>query len=292
MKWLTRWVNLKNMRGIIILLAVFLAVVSSVKAQTYNNFTEDETIFYAMNKQVGQFIHRFNMEEDKFGKNLSKNDSMYHNNKLREKILPGMFDKLNPRTSGTLKKYFVNDVTEDENPVYLNFLDHNWYAEVSATFTSNGKDVNIILFLTIEPENMGSKWILSNIYYNKLSKMFPKIDTEEHKKYFLHPQSHELDFMNLHKALENPKQIEYYASANYHPDYLTLFLYLMKTDQLKFKQIDNVKFHFFQIKNWYFELTYFDRNSTNSGWLISNLVYVKDADKEELIRTYKLCGPN
>lgn len=280
------------MRGIIILLAVFLAVVSSVKAQTYNNFTEDETIFYAMNKQVGQFIHRFNMEEDKFGKNLSKNDSMYHNNKLREKILPGMFDKLNPRTSGTLKKYFVNDVTEDENPVYLNFLDHNWYAEVSATFTSNGKDVNIILFLTIEPENMGSKWILSNIYYNKLSKMFPKIDTEEHKKYFLHPQSHELDFMNLHKALENPKQIEYYASANYHPDYLTLFLYLMKTDQLKFKQIDNVKFHFFQIKNWYFELTYFDRNSTNSGWLISNLVYVKDADKEELIRTYKLCGPN
>ncbi len=83
------------MRGYIILIAMFLAVVSSVKPQTYNNFTEDETIFYAMNKQVGQFVHRFNMEEDQFGKNLSKNDSMFHNNKLREKILPGMFDKLN-----------------------------------------------------------------------------------------------------------------------------------------------------------------------------------------------------
>jgi len=280
------------MRGYIIILAVFLTGVSSVKAQTYNNFTEDETIFYAMNKQVGQFIHRFNMEEDKYGKNLSENDSMFHNNRIREKILPGMFDKQNPRTSGTLKKYFVSDVTDDNNPLFLNFLDRDWYAEVSATFTSNGKDVNIILFLTIEPENLGSKWILSNIYYQKLSKMFPKIDAEEHKKYFLHPQSHELDFMNLHKALENPEQIEYYASANYRPDYLTLFLYLMKTNQLKFKQIENVKFHFFQIKNWYFELSYFNRSSTNSGWLISNLVYVKDTDKEELIRTYRLCGPN
>jgi hypothetical protein len=277
---------------IILILAFFLACVSSVKAQTYNNFTEDETVFYAMNKQVGQFIHRFNMEEDKYGKNLSENDSMFHNNKIREKILPGMFDKQNPRTSGILKKYFVSDVTDDNNPLFLNFLDRNWFAEVSATFTSNGKDVNIILFLTIEPENLGSKWILSNIYYQKLSKMFPQIDTEEHKKYFLHPQSHELDFMNLHKALENPEQIEYYASANYHPDYLTLFLYLMKTNQLKFKQIENVKFHFFQIKNWYFELSYFNRSNTNSGWLISNLVYVKDTDKEELIRTYKLCGPN
>lgn len=278
------------MRRIIFIISFLLASSSLMNAQSFKGFTDDESILYAMNKQVGQFVHRFNMEEDQYGKSLLKDDSRYLNNELRKKILPGMFDKSNPRTSGNLKEYFISDVTNEKNPVFLNFLDNDWYAEVSATFTANGVDENIILFLTIEPENLGSKWILSNVYYQGLAKMFPKVDTGEQKKYFLHPQSHELDFMNLHKALENPKQIEYYASANYQPDYLTLFFYLLKTDQLSFKKINNVKFHFFQVKNWYFELSYYNRISTNSGWLISNLVYVKEDDKQELIRTYKLCG--
>lgn len=265
-------------------------LVSVSSAQSFNGFTEDETTLYAMNKQVGQFIHRFNMEEDNLGKILPINDMSYHSNELREKFLPGLFDKSNPRTSGNLKRYFIDDVTNKENPVYLNFLDNDWYAEVSATFLHNGEEENLILFLTVEEENLGSKWVLSNVYYRNLYKFFPKIDTTEQKKLFLHPQSHELDFMNLHKALENYQQIEYYASKNYQPDYLTLFFYLTKTGQLKFKEIDSVKFHFFQIKNWYFELSYFNRNNTNSGWLISNLMYVKEENKHELIRTYKLCA--
>ena len=61
--------------------------------------------------------------------------------------------------------------------------------------------------------------------------------------------SHELDFMNLHKALERPERIQYYASTEYQPDFLTLFFYQTKIGQLKFKQINDVKFHFFQIPN-------------------------------------------
>ena len=277
---------MSRINSIILLL---ICSVLFVNAQSFNGYAEDETILYAMNKQVGQFVHRFNMEEDNLGKLLLPENKSYHNNNLRKELLPGMFDKSNPRTSGNLKKYFIDDVTNSNKPVYLNFLDNDWYAEVSATFTANGINKNIILFLTIEEENLGSKWVLSNIYYRELYKLFPKIDTTEQKALFLHPQSHELDFMNLNKALENSQQVEYYASTNYQPDYLTLFFYLIKTSQLKFKQIDSVKFHFFQIENWYFELSYFNRNNTNSGWLISNLMYVKEEDKLELIRTYKLC---
>jgi len=60
--------------------------------------------------------------------------------------------------------------------------------------------------------------------------------------------------------------------------------------QLKFKEINSVKFHFFQVKNWYFELSYFNRNDTNSGWLISNLKFVNDEEKKELIKSFKLCA--
>ena len=280
------------MQKFVLLIIVFVTTFSFVNAQSFNGFTDDETTLYAMNKQVGQFVHRFNMEEDNFGKLLPKNDNRYHNNKLRENLLPGMFDKSNPRTSGNLKNYFIDDVTNDDQPVYLNFLDNDWYAEVSASFVINGREENLILFLTLEEENLGSKWILSNVYFRNFNLLFPNVDTNEQKKHFLHPQSHELDFMNLHKALETPEYVELYASTDYQPDYLTLFFYLMKTGKLEFKKINSAKFHFFQIKNWYFELSYFNRNDTNSGWLISNLMYVNDEDKHELIKTYKLCASN
>ena len=275
----------------IILLLSFLAIIISVaNAQSYNGFTDDESTLYAMNKQVGQFVHRFNMEEDKFGKLLSRSDDRYRDNELRKLILPAMFDKQNIRTSGNLKKYFINDVTNEATPVYLNFLDKDWYAEVNATFIVDGKEKNLILFLTLQEENLGSKWILSNVYFKNFNLMFPKADSLEQTKHFLHPQSHELDFMNLQKALEDQEYVELYASTNYQPDYLTLFFYLMKTNQMKFKKIDRVKFHFFQVKNWYFELSYFNRDDMNSGWLISNLMYIKEVDKIDLIRTYKLCA--
>ena len=249
----------------------------------------DEKILYMMNKQVNQFIKRFNMEEDQYGKLLSKDSEYYHNQKVRKKLLEQMFDKHNHRTSGSLKKYFIEDVTNPENPVYLKFLDKNWFAEVSATFTKDGEDQYIILYLTLEKAGLGSKWVISNVYYNYTSSFFPEPDSNIAKIYFLHPQSHELDFMNLHKALDNPSHIQYYASSDFHPDYLTLFFYLMKTGQLKFKEITNVKFHFFQIPNWYFELSYYNRSDTNSGWLISNLKYIKEEDKKKLLSFYTSC---
>jgi hypothetical protein len=276
-----------------IFLGFLLLIISGqLPAQTgsFGNFSEDETVLYAMNKQVGQFIRRFNMEENPSGKRLSENDKNYHNNKLRKQMLPHMFDTYNPRTSGKLQQYFIDDVTDKNHPVYLEFLDKNWYAEVSATFTANGQEVNIILFLTLEKENLGSKWIISNVYYSYFPHLFPYTDDSVHQLYFLHPQSHELDFMNLHKALEDPAHIQLYASDDYRPDYLTLFFYQMKTGQLKFEHIDSVKFHFFQIKNWYFELSYFNRNDTNSGWLISNLKFVNEEDKKELIKSFRLCA--
>lgn len=274
----------------VILLVIISCFSANIFAQNINGFQTDESVLYSMNKQVGQFVRRFNFEEDKLGKFLLKDDNRYHNSKMRLSIMPSMFDLDNPRTSGNLKKYFIDDVTNAKNPVFLNFLDKDWYAEVSATFIANHQEVNIILYLTLEQENLGSKWIISNVYYSYFPNLFPPADTLEKTKYFLHPQSHELDFMNLHKALDDPKHIEYYASKEYSPDYLSLFFYQMKRGNLKFKEIKNVKFHFFQIKNWYFELSYFNRNNTNSGWLISNLMYIEDNQKQELIKSYRLCN--
>jgi len=264
----------------------------SLQAQTIapSGFLGGEKVLYTMNKQVNQFVHRFNMEEGPYGKRLSTSDKRYHNNAMRKELLPLLFDKYNPRTSGELKQFFIEDVTSSKHPVFLNFHDKNWYAEVSASFNNAGTEVNLILFLTLENEGLGSKWIISNVYDNDLHQLFPQENESGHMKYFLHPLSHEIDFMNLHKALDDPQHIEYYAATNYRPDYLTLFFYLMKTGNLHFEHINSVKFHFFQIKNWYFELSYFNRDDPNSGWLISNLKYLSHVEKARLIKFYRSCS--
>ena len=109
----------------------------------------------------------------------------------------------------------------------------------------------------------------------------------EKEKYFLHPMSHELDFMNIYKVFQNPDVIEYYASKSFEPDYLTLFFYEVKRGNLVFQQVDAVKFHVLQIKDWYFEVSWFNRSGNNAGWLMSNLIYLTEKEKKDLIKFYQ-----
>jgi len=101
---------------------------------------------------------------------------------------------------------------------------------------------------------------------------------------FLHPMSHELDFMNLIHVFQDKNEVELYTSKEYHPDFLTLFIYEVKNGNLSFKTVQQVKFHFFQVPGWYFELTDFNRRSSNSGWLIANLLKINAEEKELMLK--------
>jgi len=246
----------------------------------------DETALYAMTKQMSQFFSRFNNEEDQFGKKMWPSNPAYRNQETREERLPLLFDQQNARTTGTLRDFFIDDLVKSDSS-FLKFTGGRWYAEVSSSFTFKGKEVQIILILMIEKENLGSKWVLTNVYFPAFNKIFPSGDKADHEKHFLHPMSHELDFMNIYKAFKTPEVIEYYASKEFKPDYLSLFFYEVKQGNMKFKNVDKMKFHIFQIDNWYFEVSWFNRSGNNSGWLISNLMYAPENEKENLLMFYQ-----
>lgn len=256
-------------------------------ASNIGNFLVDETELYAMTKQMSQFFSRFNQEEDQNGKKLHPSTEAFRNNEIRKAVLPHMFDKENQRTTSALKNYFIEDLTSQADSNFMEFLGGRWYAEVSANFNYQGRNVNILMILMIEKERLGSKWVLTNVYFPAFNKMFPAGELAEKEKHFLHPMSHELDFMNIHKAFSTPEVIEYYAAKTFQPDYLSLFFFEIKTGRLKFINIDSLKFHIFQIKNWYFEVSWFNRGGTNSGWLISNLMYINENDKLPLLKFYE-----
>ena len=278
------------MKNLLILLTIVTFItVGSVNAQTYSIIGDaeaDERALYTMTKQMSQFMSRFNYEEDQYGKKIHPDSSDYRNKDKRKTALPLLFDMENQRTNGSLRDFFIEDLTQDDSN-YFEFLGGEWYSEVSATFKWEGKTIDISMIFAIEKENLGSKWVLTNVFFSEFNKLFPKGDIAEQQKHFLHPMSHELDFMNIYKIFKTPECIEYYASESYSTDYLSIFFYEIKQGNLVFEKINGEKFHVFQIDNWYFEISWFNRSGYNTGWLISNLIYLKDEEKKELIKYYQ-----
>lgn len=254
-----------------------------IKAQFIDNYVDDERMFYAHTKQVNQFFRRFNGEEDAYGARFSINDSLYRNNFYRKNFLEHLFDERSYRIDDIQKFQFINEVSNQESPTFLDFHGGDWIAEVKARFSYQGQERICTLFLKIQEEEVGSKWVISRIIFEPYNDFFRGIDSiPKDQQRFLHPLSHELDFMNLMKVFRSEELIEQFAERGYYPDHLSIFIYEFRKGLIEFKTVDQVKFHFFQIDGWYFELSKFNRKSLNSGWLISNLLKITEEDQKVL----------
>ncbi|HYG01436.1 MAG TPA: hypothetical protein VD927_03275 [Chryseosolibacter sp.] len=241
--------------------------------------SEDETELYAETKQLNQFFRRFNGEEDEKGKRYYPQDRQYRSAKLRRQYLGMLFDAANTSINRDLASEFIRHITDKD--IVLNFHGGQWFSEVNAVFTMNGRDHTITLFMEIEKHLRGSRWVISRVYADMFESYFRRDTTKVGQ--FLHPLSHELAFMNMRKAFSYQDSVSQLAVKRFRPDHLSVFLYEVQRGNLKFRSVDGVKFHFFQIDGWYFELSDFNREGLNTGWLISNLVKVdSEADKAAL----------
>jgi len=245
---------------------------------------EDESKLYAETKLVNQFFRRFNGEEDEKGERYYPRDKQYRSEKLRKKYIGILFDDSNGGITSDLKVQFAKDVLDKTKPIILDFHGGNWFSEVHTTFTMNGKNEPVTLFMELEKDHEGTKWVISRVYASMFDPYFKRDTTKVGK--FLHPLSHELDFMNFRKAFNYTDSISQFAVKRFVPDHLSLFLYEIKKGNLKFKTVEELKFHFFQVNGWYFELSEFNRPGYNSGWLISNLVKVNNESEKNLLRKF------
>ena len=263
--------------------AVLFAIVlfaCPVSGQTIGG--EDESKLYADTKQVNQFFRRFNGEEDEKGERYYARDKQYRSAKLRKKYLSMLFDTQNQALDRDQVVQFAKDAIEGNQ--FLSFHGGNWFSEVQATFTLNGVDKTFTLFMELEKHLQGTRWVISKVYGQALDPYFERDTTKVGR--FLHPLSHELAFMNFRKAFVNPDSAAQFAVKRFRPDHLSVFLYEIKKGNLKFKSVESMKFHFFQVKGWYFELSEFNRPGYNSGWLISNLVKVNNEQESALLRKH------
>ncbi|MBN3035390.1 MAG: hypothetical protein JW861_07365 [Bacteroidales bacterium] len=247
----------------------------------------DESMLYAQTKQVNQFFRRFNGEENQHGERYHTGDSLYRDIQLRLGYLPMLFDQQNPNIEKDDIKNFIAKLTDPVQTAFLDFHGQDWFAELPATFLTYRKRENLILFLCLEQERLGYKWSITNVYYERFLKLYYKGEAEMVMKTFLHPMSHELDFMNIRKVFQNPDYVEYYACKSFHPDFISLLTYEVKQGNMKFEGSGDPKFHFFQIPGWYFEVSFVNRPGYNTGWLITKLIRITEEERRELINFYQ-----
>jgi len=260
----------------------FISTKSS--AQVLGDYLGDESVLYAETKQVNQFFRRFNCEESPKGSRYYPRDPEYRNLQKRASYLPILFDLQNPTLNESLKNEFIGDVNSRTNPKFLDFYGDSWFAEVKASFRFQGRIHYATLFLNLQKEPVGFKWVFTQAFFSPFKSMFQNADSMNGIPPFIHPQSHELDFMNLRKVFKDYQNVELYASRGYQPDHLTLLLYEIKKGNLRFESINKVKFHFLQIEDWYFELTEIQRSGPNRGWLISKLIKIPEEQKNILLK--------
>jgi len=245
---------------------------------------DDESRLYAESKQVNQFFRRFNGEEDEKGKRFYPGDKLFRTAKLRKKYLGILFDESNSGISSVLKTQFVKEVLDKPESTILDFHGAGWFSEVHTTFIVDGKAQPVILFMELEKDHLGTKWVINKVHADIFEPYFLRDTTKIGR--FLHPMSHELDFMNLRKALANSDSVSQFTVKRFVPDHLSLFLYEIKKGNMRFQSVNEVKFHFFQINGWYFELSEFNRPGYNTGWLMSGLVKLNNDTEKDLIRKH------
>jgi len=276
---------LNLLKWVLFLLLTFAVIFFSVAAQAQLiDALGDESKLYAESKQVNQFFRRFNGEEDEKGNRYYTTDKQYRNVKLRKKFLGILFDESNTGMTRELRKEFVENILSTPEASILDFHGGNWFAEVTVLLQMNSVDRTATLYMELEKNHLGYKWVINKAHADWLSSYYVR-DTVKIGR-FLHPMSHELDFMNLRKAFAHSDSISQFATKSFKPDHLSVLLYEAKRGNLKFKSVELVRFHFFQIKGWYFEISDFNRSGYNTGWLISNLVKLKNDGEMDIMKRY------
>ena len=106
--------------SVLLIFALLLSFMTMpVAAQTVGNFQMDEANLYAMTKQMGQFIRRFNYEEDQFGNKINPKDPSYRNRQKRQQSLSILFDQATYGSQPDLQRFFIEDVTADDSTFML-----------------------------------------------------------------------------------------------------------------------------------------------------------------------------
>ena len=272
------------MKHFIILVALLLSAAAASAQRVLFPYEEN---FAWQVKHIDEFMDRFNNADYTPIRQYVK-DQYAINDVSRADVLRSLFNLEKKDWNRQHIVRFLSEVSDSLPPPYLDFYDADWYAELRCQGTHDGQKVYFTLVLSIELDEKtgGSRWIINSVDADFLPKATPEglvfaVDETYDVSKTLQPTSFGTDFMNLVDALRDTAHLESYVVSGAVDQPLTAFLNQLYRRELSFRQVDHIVYHFLQVDGWVFQVQDFHRATTNSGWLINELLPTADAAKRE-----------
>ncbi len=257
------------------LLAIFITIgYLCGNAQIFDMLNSD--LYRGRVKLVSEFMKRFNGEK--------KNPYIAPNAAEIDKInLCQLFDAdfiIKNREDIESKAFqFVDSILL--NNVKINYSDPDWYAKTTCVATFKGKEIKFDIFLIVEPRGKDMyKWVIADVK----GEIFNLKPSRESEKIMLLPNEHESNFMRLHSITsEKDDYITLYSSHMSSVDRLTVFNTLIYYGYLNIEYVSDIEYTFLQVPGYAFTIKEFERESTNSGWLIESWEQMTNEEKNQIL---------
>ena len=225
---------------------------------------------------MDEFFDRFNGKEGHPA--IAKNDKNY-----RKKNLTLVFDgkifksKEDPKFK-ELQNFTDSVISKD---ICINYSDSTWFAKAVCHGKLKGKEVDFTLYLNVEhrKENM-YKWVIAKAE-GDVFKLKPSLKSD---KIMLMPDDHETNFMSLHRiTTEKDDLITCYMQKGYPLDETSVFLSDVYNGLLDIEYVKDLQFEFYQVPGYMFRIKFIERETNNTGWLISSFNKVSEDEKSDFL---------
>lgn len=267
-------------------LLVALAGLTAVHAAAQDN---REKLFAFEVKQIDEFIERFNDDSASFIRTYIR--THYPEVRVdRATLVHNLVDRSKKDWNQPELDTFFEEILDTTNPVHLTFYSRDWFAEAVCSCTYEGKPAEAVVLLTVNTDSTGgSKWIISDAWCKQIGTpatvKLPELPVPGTK--FLNPISHTTNFIGLARAFRDKGHIRDYLDMNFMSSPRSLaFLKALLDGRLQYGYVKNIRYHFLDVDGWVFTVSYFQREQSNSGWLISALSRVDEDKKTEIRNDY------
>ena len=227
-------------------------------------------------KLVDEFFDRFNGKEGH--PDISRKDKDYRKKNLMFVFNGRMFKSKEDAKFKELQN-FINTVIEKN--ISINYSDTTWFAKAVCHGKLKGKEVDFTLYLNVEhrKEDM-YKWVIAKAE-GDVFKLKPSLKSE---KIMLMPDDHETNFMSLHRiTTEKDDLISCYMQKDYPLDETSVFLSDVYNGLLDIDYVKDLQFIFYQVPNYVFRIKFIERETNNTGWLITDFDKVSEDEKEDFL---------
>lgn len=279
-----------RIKYVLLLLLLNCAVPRQATAQAVNTIADHTKVnsnFLYEVKLIEEFIERFNDVPASYIRTqcrlLYGTDTMI----TRTRLLKSLLNKKQSWSADTT--LFIKEITDARQPQYINFTDSTWYAEANCAFLYRNQQVMIPLILHISTANGAYKWMIAGIgnseVFRNITPSLPAARLLSSSGDFMPTSSYGTNFIVFNGIFTDKiTPVDYLERPLLQTPKARIFVQLLLENKLRFVNVKNIRYHFFQIQNRIFTVEQFKRKDANTGWLISSIEKVPQHNKAERIR--------